>query len=148
MSEAQLNEEHSEDSVDDTPPEKRKRGHPGWHAGMPSANPAGRPKGSKNKLTLVRLMAEQSVRDRNYEKIQQIADAIIDDALNGDIDCRKLVWNSLMSKGVIDASLDKGGDKIEITINSAAAVAAPKAEVVSTQQPRPLPTEDEDNDEV
>jgi hypothetical protein len=64
----------------------------------------GRPKGSRNKITLIKLMAEEAVRDRNLNKMLQVCEAIIDDALAGDANCRKLVWQSVMSKSGVDPS--------------------------------------------
>jgi hypothetical protein len=64
----------------------------------------GRPKGSRNKITLIKLMAEEAVRDRNLDKMLQVCQQIIDDALDGDFNSRKLVWQSVMSKSGTDPS--------------------------------------------
>lgn len=64
----------------------------------------GRPKGSKNAITLLKLSMEQQARERNLSKIQQIIDGIFDAALEGDFDCRKLVWQSVMSRSGSDLS--------------------------------------------
>lgn len=64
----------------------------------------GRPKGSRNKITLIKLMAEEAVRDRNLDKMLQVCQQIIDDALDGDFNSRKLVWQSVMSKSGVDPS--------------------------------------------
>ena len=51
------------DEVKKAGSEDRKVGNPNWHKGMPSANPKGRPKGSRNKITqreLDRIYAEGS----------------------------------------------------------------------------------------
>lgn len=68
----------------------------------------GRPKGSKNKITLIKLMAEESVRSRNLDKMLEVCEAIITDALAGDRDCRKLVWQSVMSKSGTDQNQTTG----------------------------------------
>jgi hypothetical protein len=64
----------------------------------------GRPKGSRNKITLIKLMAEEAVRDKNLSKMLKVCGDIIDDALAGDEACRKLVWQSVMSKSGVDPS--------------------------------------------
>lgn len=64
----------------------------------------GRPKGSRNKITLIKLMAEEAVRDRNLDKMLQVCQDIIEDALAGDFNSRKLVWQSVMSKSGVDPS--------------------------------------------
>lgn len=67
-----------------------------------SGNKLGRPKGSKNKITLLKLMAEEAARERNADLAQQVIDGIYRDALEGDRACRKLVWDAHMSKGTHD----------------------------------------------
>jgi len=64
----------------------------------------GRPKGSRNKITLIKLMAEEAVRDRNLDRMLKVCEDIIEDALSGDFQCRKLVWQSVMSKSGVDPS--------------------------------------------
>lgn len=86
-----------------------------------SGNPSGRPKGSKNKVTLLKLMAEESVRGRNIELMQDVADKVIRDALEGDKDMMKLVWQSIVSKGASDEK-STGKEKVEININPPAKV--------------------------
>lgn len=81
-----------------------------------SGNPAGRPKGSKNKLTLLKLTAEEAVRESNFDMMLEVANKIVQDALAGDISCRKMVWESMMSKGV-QAGDTGGGAKPQISIN-------------------------------
>lgn len=82
-----------------------------------SGNPVGRPKGSKNKVTLLKLMAEEAVRERNIELMQRICDEILIDALEGDKDMRKLVWQSVMSKGSADDKT-QAQEKVHISINA------------------------------
>ena len=50
------------EELDNTNKKLNKEGNPNWHKGMESANPEGRPKGSKNYLTLL----EEALKD--YEK--------------------------------------------------------------------------------
>jgi hypothetical protein len=84
-----------------------------------SGNPAGRPKGSKNRVTLLKLMAEEAVRENNSDLILQICQGILQDALEGDKDMRKLVWQSVMSKGSFDDKT-QAQEKVVIQIQSTA----------------------------
>jgi hypothetical protein len=84
-----------------------------------SGNPSGRPKGSKNRVTLLKLMAEEAVRENNSDLILQICQGILQDALEGDKDMRKLVWQSVMSKGSFDDKT-QAQEKVVIQIQSTA----------------------------
>lgn len=81
-----------------------------------SGNPLGRPKGSRNKVTLLKLMAEEAVRSRNESRMLEVADLIIERALEGDFRCSKLVWEAIMSKGAADATTT-AKEKLEIKVN-------------------------------
>ncbi len=76
----------------------------------------GRPKGSKNKISLLKMVAEQAVLENNFEKMQGVCNKIIDNALKGDKASQKLVWNSMMSNGFIESKA--ASDRVEITINT------------------------------
>ena len=81
-----------------------------------AAQNVGRPKGSKNKITALKLMAEEAARDRNHDKIQEVVDKVINEAMNGSFQCQKLVWQSVMSNGIpTDA---KVGEKVQINIGT------------------------------
>ena len=81
-----------------------------------SGNPAGRPKGSKNKITILKLTAEEAFRERNEQAINAVLDQILVDALEGDKAARKLVWDACMSKAQV--SEDKtAGQKQQITVH-------------------------------
>ena len=86
-----------------------------------SGNPTGRKPGSRNKVTLLKLMAEEAVRDNHYEDMLEVCNLVIDAAKGGDSTCRKLVWDTVMSKGISDQR--DAVDKVSITINE---VSAPK----------------------
>ena len=64
-----------------------------------SGNPMGRPKGSKNKITLLKIAAEEGWRERNMAKINQVLDQICEDALDGDKGARKMIFEAIVSKG-------------------------------------------------
>jgi hypothetical protein len=97
----------------------------------------GRPKGSKNQITVYKLMAEEAFRERNADRIQMVLDSIIDDALEGDKAARKLVWDSNVSKSVVQE--DKSvGTKQSITVHRMSVV---KGDVDNTN-----PLEENDNE--
>ena len=81
-----------------------------------SGNPDGRPKGSKNKITIMKIAAESSVREDNFDKMLEVCSQIIQAALDGDKQARKLVWESMMTKGVSDEAAKSGG-KPQINLN-------------------------------
>jgi len=66
-------------------------------------------------------MAEEAVRENNMDKMMAVCEAVIEDALEGDFRSRKLVWESMVSKGVADE--DKGAkERVEINIRGPAEV--------------------------
>lgn len=77
----------------------------------------GRPKGSKNKITLLKLMTEEAIRTQNADRMMQVCNDIINDALEGDFACRKLVWQAVMSKSGFDQNTPSGAVP-EIVIRS------------------------------
>lgn len=82
-----------------------------------SGNPAGRPKGSKNRITLLKIAAEEAGRTRNFDKMLEVVQQTVVAALDGDKQARKLVWESIMSGGLSDSD-GKGREKVEIKIGS------------------------------
>ena len=81
-----------------------------------SGNPAGRPKGSKNKITVYKLATEEAWRERNQRRIDTVLDMVLQDALEGDKAARKMVWDSSISKANI--SEDKAaGNRQSITVH-------------------------------
>jgi hypothetical protein len=79
-----------------------------------SGNPAGRPKGSKNRVTLLKLMVEEAVREEQGDRMLDVARLIIAQALDGETKSQKLVWDAIMSKGSAD---DKTQAKERVEIN-------------------------------
>ena len=102
------------------------------------SNPAGRPKGSKNKITLLKLMAEESVRSGEAERMMEVCRNIVSAALEGDRDCRKLVWSSVMSKSGVEAQ-SASGEMPQIVIRMDAPA---KAAVVPPPTPVETPIEE------
>lgn len=81
-----------------------------------SGNPKGRPKGSKNKITLLKMAAEEGWRERNAERLDLVLDMILADALDGDKSARKMIFDALISKANIQE--DKAaGQKQMITVH-------------------------------
>jgi hypothetical protein len=81
------------------------------------ANPNGRPKGSKNKLTLLReaiLMDAEEIVLSNWESVVR---KTLDMAEQGDSTALKILWDRVIpSKRAIDTSKTRD-DKMNITIN-------------------------------
>jgi hypothetical protein len=81
-----------------------------------SGNPKGRPKGSKNRITVLKLQTEEAWRDRNQERLDMILDLILSDALDGDKAARKMIFDAVVSKANVQE--DKAaGQKQEIKVH-------------------------------
>lgn len=91
---------------------------------LTSGNPNGRPKGSKNRVTLLKLMAEEAVREKSTEDMLRVAELVIRQAMDGDTKSQKLVWDAIMSKGSSDDKT-QGKEKVEINIGGVAAKPEP-----------------------
>ena len=63
-----------------------------------SGNPNGRPKGSKNRITLLKMATEEAWRERNQDRLDAVLDLILADALDGDKGARKMVFDAIVSK--------------------------------------------------
>lgn len=81
-----------------------------------SGNKVGRPKGSKNKVTLYKLQIEESFRSRNQERINDVLDMIVQQALEGDKASQKLIWDANVSKAQV-AEDKSAGQKQQITVH-------------------------------
>ena len=88
-------------------PEKKEAGNRGL----------GRPKGSRNKVTMMKLAAESAVRENNLDRMVEVCRLIIDQALEGDAASQKLIWQSVVSNGISEES--SGSEKVTITVNAA-----------------------------
>jgi hypothetical protein len=96
------------------------------------AGKPGRKRGSKNKVTILKLIAEEAVRTNNAAKIMEVCNLIVDQALEGDKTSQKLVWQSVVSNGISEDKVV--AEKVEIRIG---AMEAPKEVIIN-------PTELED----
>lgn len=80
-----------------------------------SGNPKGRPKGSKNQVTLLKLMGEEAIREGCFDDMLSVAHMVIQQAKEGDGRSQKMVWDAIMSKGSID-DRTIAHEKVEINI--------------------------------
>lgn len=102
------------------PKKKGKRGAhlaPAWKPGQ-SGNPNGRPKGSKNKLTLLKEMVLQNAETMVLEDFEKIVAATLKLAKEGDSTCLKIIWDRIIpSKRAVDERGDGKEDKLNISIS-------------------------------
>jgi hypothetical protein len=84
-----------------------------------SGNPLGRPKGSKNKITLLKQSLEVALREQAAPHMEQVLDKAIEMAVEGDRTMIKLLLEQHMSKGTSDDV--KASEKVAIQINAGAA---------------------------
>jgi len=75
-----------------------------------SGNPAGRPIGSKNKITIMKLALEEAFRDDAFEDVLKVLKMVVDQAIAGDKSSQRLVWDSAVSKGASTQDKDVKGD--------------------------------------
>jgi len=101
-----------------------------------SGNPLGRPKGSKNKITLLRQSLELSLREQAAPDMAGVLKTAVDLALDGDRSMIKLLLEMHMSKSQSDDA--KGVEKVAIQINN---LAAPEPEVIDV-----TPNKEENDD--
>ena len=82
-----------------------------------SGNPAGRPKGSKNVITLQKLALEEAFRAANSDDMAKVCALIVAQAMEGNQASQKLVWDSAMSKQ--NVTEDKAtGNRQEIKVRT------------------------------
>jgi hypothetical protein len=81
-----------------------------------SGNPLGRPKGSKNRITLLKMQSEEAWRDRNMARLDTVLDLILQDALDGDKAARKMIFDAVISKANVQED-KSAGQKQEITVH-------------------------------
>lgn len=82
-----------------------------------SGNPGGRPKGSKNKITLLKQKLELELREASQDRMPEVLKKAFDLALAGDRTMLKLLLELHMSKGIAEEK-HTGNEKMTITINS------------------------------
>ncbi len=79
-------------------------------------NPKGRPKGSKNRITLLKMQTEEAWRDRNQERLDIVLDMILQEALDGDKGSRKMIFDAIISKANVQED-KSAGTKQEIVVH-------------------------------
>jgi hypothetical protein len=82
-----------------------------------SGNPAGRPKGSKNAITLLKQSLELQLREQAAPDLGAVLDKAVELALDGNPAMIKMLLEMHMSKGLNDES--NATEKVAIQINSA-----------------------------
>lgn len=88
---------------------------PKWVKGQ-SGNPAGRPKGSKNAITLAKLQLEGELRAQMGPQMVQVMQKAIDLALQGDTMMIKLLVDSCVSKSRAGSDDDAPREKVVIQV--------------------------------
>lgn len=112
-----------------------KRREDGTYKG--SGNPLGRPKGSRNKITLLKQSLELALRESAAPHMEAVLEKCIEMALEGDRTMIKLLLEQHMSKGINDDA--KGAEKVAIQIN--AGQAPEVKEIKETSNPESLDNE-------
>lgn len=83
-----------------------------------SGNPVGRPKGAKNKITILRQMLELQLREASANRMPEVLNKAFELALQGDRTMLKLLLELHMAKGVPEQ--EKATEKVEINITTQA----------------------------
>ena len=81
-----------------------------------SGNPDGRPKGAKNKITLLKESLELMLRERSEPRMVAVLDQAMQLAMEGDRSMIKLLLELHMSKGTTQDG-GKAVEKVEINIS-------------------------------
>jgi hypothetical protein len=92
--------------------EKKKRGNPNFYKGMPSLNPAGKPKGTMNKYAALsrELMNENAV---------EIVATVLAKAKEGDVHCLKMCMDRILPvQKAIDPNRTKNDAQVIINVAS------------------------------
>lgn len=94
-----------------------------------SGNPGGRPKGSKNKITLLRQTLELQLREAARDRMPEVLDKAFELALQGDRTMLKLLLELHMAKGVPEN--EKAVEKVEISISTQPITEKPAVRVIN-----------------
>lgn len=86
-----------------------------WVKGQ-SGNPAGRPKGSRNAITLAKISMESELRAQAGPQMARVLEKAIELALQGDTAMIKLLMDQWMSKSRSGNEDDSPREKIQIVI--------------------------------
>lgn len=86
-----------------------------WKEGQ-SGNPLGRPKGSKNKITMLKQVLEGELRSQLAPQMAQVLAKAIEMALDGNESMIKLLVDKTVPTTKVDDSESNEGGKIQIMI--------------------------------
>ena len=86
-----------------------------WQKGQ-SGNPAGRPKGAKNAITLAKLQLESELRSQIGPKMALVMDKAVELALEGDTQMIRLLADQWIGKSRSNDNEDAPKEKIQIII--------------------------------
>ena len=96
-----------------------------------SGNPSGRPKGSKNAITLLKQSLELQLREQAAPEVGAVLDKAVELALEGHPGMIKLLLELHMSRGISDET--KATEKVAIQINSAPAAQEPEVIIINEE---------------
>lgn len=86
-----------------------------WKPGQ-SGNYAGRPKGSKNAITLAKLALESELRAQMKNKMGSVVEKIMEQALAGDVTSQKMLFDAWVSKSRSSNDDDAPKERVHISI--------------------------------
>jgi len=87
------------------------RGKDGRFTKGKSGNPLGRPKGSKNIVTIQKLMVEEAFRADLSDDMSKVLALVVMQALEGDKASQKLIWDANVSKQAVAEDKTAGSVK-------------------------------------
>lgn len=96
-----------------------------------SGNPKGRPKGSKNAITLLKQGLELELREQAGPNMGAVLEKAVELALEGHPGMIKLLLDMHVSKSTGSDDV-KGSEKVAIQINSAPVASPPEITVIET----------------
>src|SRR6185312_2244606 len=102
-----------------------------WKPGQ-SGNPAGRPKGTKNKITVLKQELELALRERSAPRIVEVLDKAFELALEGDRQMIKLLLELHMSRQVHQE--DETGGKSQVAVVIQNLTDAPVSQPISVKE--------------
>lgn len=104
-----------------------------------SGNPDGRPKGAKNKITLLKESLELMLRERSEPRMVAVLDQAIQLAMEGDRAMIKLLLEMHMSKGTTQDN-GRAVEKVEINISGPEEIKSDKVPAAVQELPDVKPT--------
>lgn len=119
-----------------------------WKPGE-SGNPAGRPKGSKNRVTLIKTDVELTLREFSSKYVPEVLRVAIQKALEGDNDMIKLILGLHMSKPQHHDSEDSGKGTVQILVQNLTQPSEKPVKVTAidvTPQPKVINHEQSESD--